>query len=191
MKKTNSYKECFNYIAKNKNFIYVIILLFIFSIFIGYFFPQLFSDYINEMLKQIVEKTKDMDVIKLFLFIFENNLKTSFMGMLLGIAFGFFPLLLSFFNGYILGYVSKGVIENEGALTLTKLLPHGIFELPAIFISFGLGLKLGFVLLSNIKNKKKEFFSNFASCLKVFIYIIIPLLLIAAAIEASLIFLIK
>ena len=191
MAKKNSYKECFSYIAKNKNFIYVVISLFIVSIFIGYFFPKLFSDYINEMLKQLVEKTKDMNVIKLFLFIFENNLKTSFMGMLLGIAFGFFPLLLSFFNGYVLGYVSKGVIETEGALTLTRLLPHGIFELPAVFISFGLGLKLGFILLLNIRNKKQVFFSNFASCLKIFVYIVIPLLLIAAIIESSLMFLLN
>jgi stage II sporulation protein M len=70
-----------------------------------------------------------------------------------------------------------------------NLLPHGIFELPAIFISFGMGLKFGTFLF--YKEKMKKFAEFFSNSLRVFVFVILPLLVIAAIIEGSLIFLLK
>ena len=61
----------------------------------------------------------------------------------------------------------------------------GDFELPALFISIGLGLKLGLFLF--IRQPKERFFNYLINSLRVFIFIILPLLLLAAIIEGLLI----
>jgi stage II sporulation protein M len=118
-------------------------------------------------------------------FIFFNNLKSSFFGMSFGILFGIFPILVTIFNGYLLGFVSAFSVAGGGVLSLWKLLPHGIFELPAIFLSLGLGLRLGTLVFQ--KNKQKFLKENILRSLKIFLLIVIPLLIIAAIIEASLV----
>jgi len=64
-------------------------------------------------------------------------------------------------------------------------LPHGIFELPAIIISFALGIKLGsFVFAKEPWAELRRFVIN---CIRIFFFIVIPLLVIAAIIEGILI----
>jgi stage II sporulation protein M len=186
----NRYKNYFNYIKKNRKFIYIILILYFASAIIGYLFPSLFKSYIDSVITQVLDATENMNIIQMFIFIFQNNLKTAFIGMIFGIAIGVLPLLLTFFNGYILGYVSKLAISKAGVTSLWRLLPHGIFELLAVFLSFAFGLKLGYVLLTS-KRKKKELIKEFSIILEIFVYVVIPLLLIAALIETGLMFLIK
>ena len=64
------------------------------------------------------------------------------------------------------------------------LVPHGIFELPAILFSIGIGFKIGIDLFSRKKGNLKY---NLREALRFFIYIILPLLIIAAIIEGALI----
>ena len=118
-------------------------------------------------------------------FIFLNNIQSSFTGMLFGIILGIFPIIAVIVNGYLVGFVSAKAVEVGGMSILLQLLPHGIFELPALFISLGLGLKLGTFIFK--KNKFKTLGSYLVKSMKVFFFIVIPLLAIAAVIEGSLI----
>jgi stage II sporulation protein M len=189
----NRYKKYFNYIKENRKFIYLVLILYFVSAVFGYLFPSLFQNYIDKFISQILELTKDMNIIQMFIFIFQNNLKTAFFSILFGVAFGIFPIFLTFFNGYVLGYVTKSVVRNNGIFYLWRLLPHGIFELVAVFLSFALGLKLGLILFKTKKQKKwkKLWIKEFSAILEIFVYVILPLLLIAALIETGLMFLIK
>ena len=99
--------------------------------------------------------------------------------------FGIFPFFIAIYNGYVLGYVLKLVVGKIGFLEIWKLFPHGIFELPAVFISLGLGIKLGASLFA--KNSDKEFLRRLKNSARVFFFIVLPLLVIAAVIEGSLI----
>jgi len=162
--------------------------MFIISVLIGFLFPVFFIDLIKKIISELAEKTKNMNFFQLLIFILENNLTTAFFGMLFGVFFGIFPLLLVIFNGYILGFVSNKTVDIAGFGVMLRLLPHGIFELPALVLSLGLGLKLGMFIFS--KNKKKYLYENFENSLRVFVYVILPLLIIAGIIETSLIFLI-
>ena len=122
-------------------------------------------------------------------FIFLNNAQSSFMGIVLGVLLGIFPVIATIANGFILGFVASLSVDSEGFFVLWRIFPHGIFELPAIFISFGLGLKTGTFVF---QKKKFESFKNYLyNSLKVFLFIIIPLLIIAAIIEGTLIFFIN
>ena len=185
------YKEAFDYIKESKNFIYLSVLIFISFILISVFFPipSEISKKILELIKELLEKTKGMSQSQLIIYIFLNNVKTSFYGLFSGVLFGIIPILLSSSNGYLLGFVSSLSVKKNGALVLLNLLPHGIFELPAIFISFGLGIKFGKFIFE--KNKRESFFKYFYNSLRVFLLIIIPLLLIAAIIEGSLIYFLR
>jgi stage II sporulation protein M len=102
----------------------------------------------------------------------------------LGVLLGIFPFLTAISNGYLLGFASKITAESQGLLVLWRLIPHGIFELPAIIISTGIGIKLGISVLKNWNKFKFEF----TEALRFFVFVLLPLFLIAAIIEGLLIF---
>jgi len=185
------YRDSWGYIKDSRNFIYIVIGIFLIFGLIGFFIPapDFLMEQILDFIRELLEKTQAMSQMELIQFIFFNNLKSSFFGMVFGIALGIFPLFSSIINGYILGFVASMTVEGEGFSILWRLLPHGIFELPAVFISLGLGLKLGtFVFYEKKLETFKEFFW---SSLKVFLFIVIPLLILAGIIEGSLVFLLR
>ena len=190
-KKTNSikeqYKQCFNYIKECKKFIFAMIAIFFIFSLIGFFIPTSpqIEEAITTFIKELIEKTKDLSQTELISFIFTNNIQSSFFGMIFGIVFGIFPIITSILNGYILGYIASIATETEGILSLWRIFPHGIFELPAIFISLGLGLKLSTFIFQKQKIKSLKIYLT--NSIKTFILIIIPLLIIAAIIEGILI----
>jgi stage II sporulation protein M len=106
--------------------------------------------------------------------------------LVLGVFLGVVPVLFAIFNGYLLGVVASLTVSQEGFFSLLQLFPHGIFELPAVFISLGMGVKLGSVLFQ--KNKMKFFKENLSNSATTFLLVILPLLLLAAIIEGALIF---
>lgn len=197
MKKTKrfnlkeEYIKSLNYIKDIKTFIFIVILVFFLFVLIGYFIPapEYLKNEIFRFIQELLEKTEGMSHTQLIRFIFFNNLTSSFLGVVLGFFLGIFPLISGISNGYILGFVSSLSVQSEGLSVLYGLLPHGIFELPAIFISLAMGLKIGtFIFRKNRKIPLKEYFLN---SLRTFILIVIPLLIIAAIIEGSLIFFYK
>lgn len=184
--------DAFRYVQESKRYIYSIIGIFIFFIFIGFFLvplsPEL-SQILNKSLKDILLKAEGLSGIRLILFIFVNNVTVAFTGILFGVLFGVYPLLSSVANGTVLGYVFAKVNAISGISDFWRILPHGIFELPAIFISLGIGLRLGTFMFS--KDAQYEFKYRFISSIKVFLFIIVPLLIVAAVIESLLILLFK
>jgi stage II sporulation protein M len=181
------YKDSWEYILQSKNFILFSVFLFFIFALVGFFFPtpEVISKEILRLISEIVDKTEGFSTIQMVFFIFNNNVSAAFFGIILGILLGIYPFFSSVFNGYVLGFVGKVVSFEEGLSILWKLLPHGIFELPAIFLSFGLGMKLGTVFFR--KDIKKNIKTYFLKSLEVFVFIVLPLLFLAAIIEGSLI----
>lgn len=233
-----NYRDSWNYLKESKMFIFYIIGLFLLFTLIGYFVspPVVLEQALENLILELIEKTQGMNQQEIIVFIFLNNVQSAFLGMIFGILLGIFSVFTTIFNGYLIGFVSQKVVEVESPLILLKLFPHGIFELPAIFISLGLGLRLGdkfvekifrvksfalrvllilllsilgilvlvplylfnqtiaeFVLVILVLLTLVFFFINkslrlaFYNSLKVFLFIVVPLLIIAAIIEGSLI----
>jgi len=182
------YKLSFDYIKECKNFIYLAFGIFFFFSLVGLFLPvpESLQTKILEMIYELIQKTEGLGWGGLIEFIFLNNLQSSFFSMVFGGILGLLPVFSSIFNGYLLGFVAKITLQGEGIFSLWKILPHGIFELPAIFISFGVGIKFGTFIFQ--KNKSKSFQDYFWNSLRVFFFVIFPLLVIAAIIEGTLIF---
>jgi len=182
------YKENWDYIKESKNFIYLIIAVFFVFAFVGFFIPvpDAVAEQILHFIQELLEKIQGMNQNELISFIFLNNLQSSFFVMVFGVFLGIFPVVGAILNGYLLGFVASMGVGEGGVSVLLRLLPHGIFELPAVFISLGLGLKLGtFVFQEEKIHSLKKYFWN---SLRIFFFIVIPLLIIAAIIEGSLIF---
>lgn len=186
-------EDSFKYISESRNYIYLVIILFLIFIAIGFFIlpnNQVLSKLIETSLRDIIAKTKGLSGIELILYIFTNNLTVSFIGIFSGIFFGALPFFYTITNGSVLGYVFARVYGATGEISsLWMILPHGIFELPAVFISLGLGIKLGMVVFSG--KLVKEFKLRIIGSTKVFFLVIMPLLVLAAIIEGILIVLFK
>jgi len=179
--------DSLGYVSSSRNFIFLIIGLFSLSLILGIVFPSVLESFVLGIIRELLEKTKGLNFIGLFVFIFFNNVKTSLIGMFSGLLLGIFPIFLAALNGYLLGFVMNYSFRENGIKDIWRIIPHGIFEMPAFFISLGLGVKLGYSLLFT----KKTFWKDIKMSIKTFVYIVIPLLLIAGLIEASLMFLFK
>jgi stage II sporulation protein M len=187
-RKSNLWKESVRYILESKNYIILAGLLFVSGSLLGLVFASELG-FMDETLKKLIEETENMNVFQLVFFIFQNNLTVAFLMILLGLFLGIFPIVNILANGAVLGFVFSKVENVNLVKAIFSLLPHGIFELPAIFISTGLGIKLGMFLFA--KKRKEEFTKRFYGAMKVFFSIILPLLILAAIIEGLLIFFIK
>jgi len=193
MKKQKSvrdfYRESFSFVKESKKYIFIVLTIFLLFLIIGYFSrltPEM-DVLIKERLKEIAMLFEGLNLPQTIWMIFSNNIYVSFLSLFLGVLFGIFPIITSFSNGFIIGYVIQKAVAIDGIITIWKLFPHGIFELPAVIISMGIGLRLGSTLIFKIKKLRSE-------CLKtlfVFLLIITPLLIIAAIIEGCLVFFIK
>jgi len=185
------YKKSWSFIKESRNFIYAVISIFLITTLLGFFvhLPEQITNELLKFIQEILEKTQGMSQLELTGFIFSNNLQSSFIGVASGIVLGIFPLFATIANGFILGFVASISVNAEGFFVLWRILPHGIFELPAIFISFGLGVKLGSFIF---QKRKFESLKDYAlNSMRVFVFVVIPLLIIAAIIEGSLIFLLN
>jgi stage II sporulation protein M len=177
----------FKHLKEIKNYVYFSFAVFLIFGVIGFIFPIFFVDQVIALIQELIKQTEGLGVIGLARFIIANNVQSAFFGMIFGIILGIFPLIVIVVNGYILGFVANQVTVSEGGLVLWRLLPHGIFEIPAIMIAVGVGLRLGMFLFISKKKTWVEFRKWVLNALRVFILIVIPLLVIAGIIEGLLI----
>lgn len=179
------YLDSFEFMKQFKNYIFFAASVFLFFCLIGYFFeiPLEIEKIVLEKIKEIGALFEGKGIYETTWMIFSNNIYVCFMSVVFGIFLGIVPLVISITNGFMIGFVSKKAVEQEGILTLWRLFPHGIFELPAVIISLGLGIKLGITFITNFKMLKKEVKRTAA----VFTFIIVPLIVLAAIIEGVLV----
>ncbi len=177
--------DAWEYLKESVNYITFAISIFLASAIFGYIFNADFT-FLNELLRSISERVEGKGTIELIWFIFQNNLTSAFLATVLGVFLGVFPVVNAMTNGLLLGYVYARASAIAGFEVILLLIPHGIFELPAVFIAIGLGIKLGmFIFVKG--DKTEEFKRRFWNSMKVFFAFVLPLLIIAAIIEGILI----
>lgn len=179
-----NYRKAWNFFKESTDFIFIALGIFCTFIIIGFAFPVFFQGEIFGMLKNLFLEFEGLGLFETMLKIFINNAMASFFAIVFGIVFGVYPLMSAIVNGYLIGFVSRFAVQEDGILTLWRLVPHGFFELPAIIFSIGIGLRLGF----GIFNKKENLRENIFNGLRFFVFVVLPLLVVAAVIEGLLIF---
>ncbi len=122
------------------------------------------------------------------LLVFLNNFVAMVQMLFLGVLAGLSPLATLFLNGYLLGAVAA-LFKAEGSPVLLMLvagiLPHGLFELSALFLCGAFGLKLGYHCLAAPlpEMTRRQSFRHIWKEIVSLIPLIVTLLLAAALIE--------
>ena len=178
-------KKMLEVLKKNKILAFSVLVLFflgvLFGIIVNSAFPEISENFIaqleeNPQIQTIMRNLQEKPLLASAQ-IFSNNFFVS----LLIIFSGFlvvFPALILFSNSFVIGIVSAFARAKGASLLL--LLPHGIFELPAILLASFVGFYITkLMLLEGKKGLKKFFKKQFFS----FLLVIIILLIIAAIIE--------
>jgi uncharacterized membrane protein SpoIIM required for sporulation/ABC-type transport system involved in multi-copper enzyme maturation permease subunit len=157
--------------------------------------PVLLKQYSQEDISKFVSETSqlpninDLQVQLNARNIFFHNVQ-AILGILLAglVSFGVLGILVYLANISIIGGL-LGVLQIAGLspllILLAGLLPHGIFEIPALMLSAASVLRIGIVLVTPQLGKSMGdvVIELLADWTKVFIGLVIPLLAIAALIE--------
>ena len=179
-------EEAFDYVGKNRKYVYTIALIFVVAGIFGFVFADSFS-FLDEVLRDILRKTQGLGTFELMIFIFKNNSFSALIGLFFGFALGVVPVVNALTNGVLIGYVLQKTYELVGIGEFWRLLPHGVFELPAIFIALGMGVHLGGFISVKKGRRAKELKERLRKSLLVYLFVVIPLLVVAAIIEGLLI----
>jgi stage II sporulation protein M len=124
----------------------------------------------------------------MFTALLSNNVIANFLPLILGFILGIPPLLYIIMNGFVLGVISYIAAKEIGmAVVFFTLLPHGVIEIPALSLCAAMGVGIGYKVINRIRNEKGVQ-SYIIQSIKIFVTRIIPLLVLAAAIETTLIY---
>lgn len=146
------------------------------------------QNQIADMFREIIGDTFTFD-FAMVLRIFVNNTTAALIMIFGGVFFGLVPFFAIFFNGFIMGYIIVGSffafpvsILKTLYFSFATIIPHGIFEIPAILFSAALGMRFGIEWMqkSSAPNRGDIFRKNFMSAL-----LTIPLLIFVLFIAAS------
>ena len=162
------------------------LVLVVLSCIAGRLFPEIpaaILTYFNEVVADsgIVRDDGSFSALALF----GNNLRAMVLSTLYGfIPFLYLPALSMGVNAILLGMVASSV-NGQWLLLAAGILPHGIFELPALCLSLAAGL----CLCQNInryirKNEKGIMKPLLLNILRVTGLVVIPLLVVAAIMES-------
>ena len=152
------------------------------------------GDSLNAFVQQIAEMFEEKGLFEnggiSFPKLLLKNLWAAVFSIALGcIPFLFLPALPFFSNAAVLGamaalYQSTGIGLPAFAL---GVLPHGILELPALILSFSLGLYLCWTLTVKLTlHRQRSFKRALINVGRVYVLVILPLLVVAALIETYL-----
>ena len=181
-----SIKDDLAYLRSISSFLVLSAFIFALTSVMGYWAagadPDLASQWRAELdaLRWILEQPPLIIMIIIFL----KNLLASAMAMLLGLGLGIIPLLVATSNGFLLGVVAHGAVQQSGLLFLAAgILPHGILELPAVLISIAIGFRLGYLLALILAREKADLAGETRIAVRLLWRYITPILFLAAIIE--------
>lgn len=137
----------------------------------------LFQDMVT---KEIMSDEPPLLALQLFL----NNLEACILLFLGGATFGLLTLFVLSFNGIIIGGILEVVRgKTDDVVMVAAIVPHGIFELPAVIVSAALGLMLSRALMLEFTGQG-DAAAQAASLGRLFVRYVIPFIAFAACIEA-------
>ncbi len=198
--KTVRWGRVWGQLAATNRYILIAAVLFIAGIATGLTLPDDGISYIEESLQSLddlAESSTGYPDWQMGVVLFGNNTR---MAIGVSMLFASIPLLGSVYamgsmllNGALIGVVAT-ILDKPPSYLFAGLAPHGIFELPAIIIAAGVGLRSNIVLVKGILAAARDTESRSIDILKEHarevigawsvMYLVLVLLVIAALIEA-------
>jgi stage II sporulation protein M len=150
-------------------------------------FPLL-AQHFETSVVGFVKNFRGLSKLELAAAIFLNNTLKTVLAIFLGSLFGIIPAVFLLGNGIALGVIFSLSAQTRGLwLSLLSIVPHGLLELPAVFLGTSIGLMVGSrVMKQFFRPPETTIGSELVQGLRFFITVILPLLFIAALVEAFL-----
>ncbi|MCK9590461.1 MAG: stage II sporulation protein M [Methanoregula sp.] len=174
--------------TKLHNAIIITFLLFFAAITVGWVGtmqnPEIGENLMKLFEKEVANQIQGKESPDIFVKLFFNNLEACILLFLGGVSFGILTIFIMSLNGIMIGAIMEIVAKDHSAVFVAAaILPHGIFEIPAFILSGALGILLAQSLIAEWYNgaDTAEDAQKFS---RTFIRYVLPLVLIAAFIEA-------
>jgi len=147
--------------------------------------PNLGKELVRVVKEQIIGNVLDKDPFVLASKIFLNNLEVCLFLFLGGASFGLFTVFIIGVNGLVIGGIVELAREQQGLLYVAAaIVPHGILEIPSFVIAGGLGVVLAEALWTEWRTGEPGAAEAATAAGRIFLRIVIPLVALAAIIEA-------
>lgn len=172
-----------------------LLILFIASCIITYFImlknESLVTGLMDQVSKMFEEKDlvdADTSALALAIGLFKNNI----IACLTLFVTGFLPIFIPAIGIVIMNSAIMGIMfaymKLKGQAVMQMLfagiLPHGIFEIPAIILSGTLAFYISIGIFRKINDKNYSFKECTGHAFKTFLLVCVPLLVVAAIVEA-------
>lgn len=133
--------------------------------------------------KGVIDNDGSIQLIQLLL----NNLQAAIFTVCYGlIPFLYLPALSLGINGMLMGFFAAFYVNNGMSMLFfaAAIIPHGIFEIPALIYSLAMGLYLCRTITDYVRNNTKGIVKEAAgNLLWVFLLRAVPLFTIASLVE--------
>lgn len=172
-----------------KPYILVLTLIFAVSFLAGAVAPASIRKQITGMFQAIVGNYQGVAGGTLFFNILVQNVMASIFVLISGAIVGIIPTFAICSNGFGLGVLYRQAADVSGySKAVLKVLPYGVFEIPALLIAASYGLWLGMIVFRRVRGKGSALLrSHVEHAFRRYFAVVFPLLVIAAAIETALI----
>ncbi len=147
---------------------------------LGWSFPQHFQ-FLEAQITTLVQQFAHLGAWEFIFRVFVHNLLICYVASCLVALFGLVPLFLAATNGLLIGWLFTWLQDATWYELTAMLAPHGVFELPAMFIALGVGFWRGWGYRGAPEPLGWWGRVKRAHC--VFLVFVLPLLLVAAIIE--------
>ena len=196
------YASDHGWLSRYRNYIRVATFLFALGIVLGIIAAIYYPDIIQQALHSVGQQLESLgrDIFAGSLgqgiwILFLHNLRALLLIAGMGLLLGIYPVFAMLVNGLLIGVVAVMTTQSSSLMAfLAGIVPHGIFEIPALLIGAGVGLRLG---IGPWRNRKRNPYSlsqpanawqgyryELASGVQVML-ICVLLLLVEAVIEVS------
>lgn len=132
-------------VSENKKLILLMSVIFIISVAVGFIFHDIIYKEISPIFEKMVKEFVN-DNSNLGFEIFINNIRASILTYVLSVFFALMAVFSLILNGIIFGAVGGAYMSTDpvynGIMFLALILPHGIFEIPALIFSSVAGVLL-------------------------------------------------
>ncbi len=170
-----------------RNWVLIAAGLFLSGIAAGLAMPESVSGLLAEDLAALRELGDILGPFKLStaLFIYLKNVSALLFSFVLSPILCLFPILALTVNGWLIGFVSVIIVEQQSlGFLLGGLLPHGILELPALIIGEAAALSFGArVMMAAISPSRRNQLKPHFLQMSRYLVLAFALLLPAAIIE--------
>ncbi len=162
------------------NALLVAVIIFLAGILLGLMNPSWGDDLISAV-KGMARHISGRGTFIIIMAIFFRNSLSAAISVITGPLIAIIPVLGAVTNGLLLGAVLAHFSVQERINSVMLLIPHGVFELPAMSAAWGLGIWQGIWYFE--KDRKETFHERRKKAFRIFFIVILPLLGIAAIIE--------